>query len=246
MLLRPFSSLSFFYLSLLILRPLCFCYYLPFLILYLNLHKFVYILSFVSFHRARELFQRFAFTLLDFYFFSFFARRNLSLIFLSAHVHVWVLRWCWYGYGCVCRCARQIFWFDFRIHIFVFFILRLPKLSYIYIKQCRLNLNVECHHCRWWIRICVFVHTNVGCQRLISSISWIRSVLHHIAFIKFRYATFSQLSIKFIDRLSVIWHVNWSNIAFIGKVYLVNAAIKIKSDWKHIYFDDMRLFTRNI
>lgn len=114
------SLFVFFCITPLIQRPLRFCCYLPFLILYLNLHKFVYILSFVSFHRARELSFRFALILLD-----FFSPRFFSLILLSVRA-CGINDWC--GCGCVYRCVRQIF---HLIFVFAFYF-RKSELSYIF------------------------------------------------------------------------------------------------------------------
>lgn len=86
------------------------------------------------------------------------------------------------------------------------------------------------------VSICVLLSMRWHRLSLSYSISIsVRAVceLHHIAFIKFWYGTFFRLSIKYINRLSVKWHLNWSNIAFIGCVwclYLVQVAIKIISN----------------
>lgn len=74
--------------------------------------------------------------------------------------------------------------------------------SYIYIK---------------WLKL-IFVWVCVVCPCSMSgnqfALIWLWRA-HHIHLIKIWCDTFFRLSVKSIDGLSVIWHVNWSNIAFI-------------------------------
>lgn len=166
------------------------------------------------------------------------------------------------AYKCVCWCFSQIFYLifvdfvDFVCPLCVSLYHRISsEFSYVYINQiciaCAVSIAIEVDLVRISFYYFGSMQRNAWQRERTVCLSHSLHAFHPSSQrcyqILIRYLF--ELSIKYIDRLSVIWHVNWSNITFIGCVIRGTNKIDIDSNTyvstcvpKHALFDGESTF----